>query len=80
MLLDRELEIIADLLAEKLEARRQCIVPRLMDIAQTAAYIGRTISAVTHMVKKGTLPVTKIDGKVQIDREKLDLLIKASTI
>ena len=76
---DQELESIADRLADKLEARRQCIQPRLLDISQAAAYLGRTTSGVQHMVKRGTLPVTKLDGKVQIDRLELDRLIKDRT-
>ena len=39
----------------------------------------RIASGVQHMVKRGTLPVTKLDGKVQIDREELDRLIKDRT-
>ncbi len=79
LLNDKELERIADRLAEKLDARRQCILPRLLDISSVALYLGRTEVAVQQMVKRGTLPVTRIDGKVQIDRLKLDLLIEART-
>jgi excisionase family DNA binding protein len=76
---DKELEQIADRLADKLEARRQSIVPRLMDLAEAARYLGRTLSGLQHMVKRGALPVTRIDGKVQIDRQELDRLIKDRT-
>jgi len=81
VLLDnRELELIADILADKLEARRHCIVPRLMDISEAAKYLGRTVSGVQHMVKRGTLPVTRMDGKIQIDRQIVDQLIKVRTV
>lgn len=76
---DKELEHIADRLVDKLEARRQCIAPRLMDLAEAARYLGRTLSGLQHMVKRGTLPVTRIDGKVQIDRQLLDQLIRVRT-
>ena len=81
MLLDeKELEQMANLLAEKLNLRRPpAVVPRLMDIAATAVYMGRSVSGVTHLVKKGLLPITKLDGKIQIDRIALDRLIVEST-
>lgn len=77
---DQELERIADRLAEKLEARRQCITPRLMDIPETARYLGRSVSAIQQMLRRGTLPNTRIDGKVQVDRVELDRLIKDRTV
>ena len=76
---DVDLDRLVDRLIEKLEARRPCIAPRLLDIPTAALYLGRTTSGIQHMVKKGTLPVTKLDGKVQIDREELDRLIKDRT-
>lgn len=77
---DEQLERIADRLAEKLAARGKAVEPRLMDIPSMASYLGRSVAAVQHMVKRGTLPVTKIDGKVQIDRSIVDQLIKARTV
>lgn len=76
---DNDLERLADRLAEKLEARRQCITPRLMDVAETARYLGRTVSAIQHMIKRGLLPGTRIDGKLQTDRVVIDQIIKATT-
>lgn len=75
---DEALERIADRLVEKMNLR-VALTGRTMDIAQTAAYLGRTVSAVQHMVKRGTLPTTKLDGKVTIDRLLLDRLIEAKT-
>ena len=77
---DKELEQFADRVAEKLNLRKPpSLVPRLMDIAATAVYMGRSVSGVTHLVKKGLLPITKLDGKIQIDRIALDRLIVEST-
>lgn len=76
---DNDLERLADRLAEKLEARRQCAAPRLMDIAETARYLGRSTTAIQHMINRRTLPITKLDSKVQVDRVLLDKLIKEST-
>lgn len=52
---------------------------RLMDIPTTAVYIGRTVAATHQMIKRGKLPVVKLDGKLQIDRLALDRLITKST-
>lgn len=78
-MLDEDLERLADRVVEKLDAKRTPITPRLMDLETTAKYIDRTLSAVTHLVKKGLIPVTKIDGKLQVDRIALDKLIEKST-
>jgi hypothetical protein len=34
---------------------------------------------VTHLVNKGKIPITKLDGKIQVDRLALDKLIEKST-
>ena len=52
---------------------------RLMDVKEAAMYLGRTVVAVEQLVKRGTLPVTRLDGKIQFDREVLDKLIRDST-
>jgi hypothetical protein len=77
---DKKLERLADRLAEKLEERRQCSAPRLMDIAETARYLGRSTTAIQHMINRRTFPITKLDTKVQVDRVLLDKLINARTI
>ena len=77
---DKELEQMANLLAEKLNLRKPpALVPRLMDITATAVYMGRSVSGVTHMVKRGLLPITRLDSKIQIDRIALDKLIAENT-
>ncbi len=75
---DQELERLADRLAEKLAAR-QSVEQRLMDLPDTARYMGRSLSAVQHLVKKGIIPVTWIDSKPQTDRVVLNKLIIDST-
>lgn len=77
---DTELDRLADRMVEKMDARGASVAPRLMNIAITARYIGRTESAVEHMVHRGIIPATRLDGKVQIDRLLLDQLIVAKTI
>jgi hypothetical protein len=48
---------------------------RLFDIAQAATYLGRSPQAIRLLITRRRLPVTKLDGKVQIDRTALDKLI-----
>jgi hypothetical protein len=48
---------------------------RLFDVDQAAIYLGRTPQAVRLLLHRGTLPGTKLDSKVQIDRVALDKLI-----
>jgi hypothetical protein len=77
------LDEILNLLADKIAARisyPSSSSNRLMDLPETAAYLGRTVAAVTHLVKKGKIPITKLDGKIQVDRRALDRLIERSTI
>jgi excisionase family DNA binding protein len=48
---------------------------RLMSVPEAAGYLGRTVGAVEQLIKRGRLPVVKIDSKNQLDRRKLDALI-----
>lgn len=67
-----------DQLAEAISAR---ILPalkssaRLMTVAETAIYIGRTRRAVEHLIERGVIPALRLDNRVQVDREVLDKLI-----
>lgn len=55
------------------------IQPRLLDVDGAAVYLGRTPAAIRKMIERGTLPATKLDGKIQLDRVVLDNLIEQST-
>jgi hypothetical protein len=66
-------------LLEKLERPSTGVQQRLFDVDQAATYIGRTPEAVRLLIHRGKLPVTKIDGKVQIDRTALDKIITDAT-
>ena len=46
-----------------------------MSVPEGARYLGRTPKAVEHLIDRGVIPVTKLDGKRQIDRIALDKLI-----
>ena len=48
---------------------------RLFTLSEAALYLGRTQKAIEHLIDRGRIPVTKLDGKRQIDRTTLDKLI-----
>lgn len=52
---------------------------RLFNVAEAAVYLGRTRKAVEHLITRGAIQVTKLDGKRQIDRSVLDKLIADKT-
>ena len=71
-----------DELADAIASRVRVAVaqgPRLMTIKQTAEYIGRSPDAVEMLIRRGVIPATKIDGRVQVDRAALDKLIEKRT-
>lgn len=69
-------DAIAERLAERL-TRFAGLRPsrRLFTMAEAAEYIGRSPKAVERLIQRGAIPVTKIDGKRQVDREALDKII-----
>lgn len=71
-----------DRLAEALVSRISAPAPapkRLFTLSEAAEYIGRSPKAVEHLIQRGTIPVTKLDGKRQVDRAALDKIIADST-
>jgi excisionase family DNA binding protein len=54
-------------------------VRRLLDLEAAAEYLGRSPEAVKKLISRGRIPVTRLDGKIQIDRYALDKLISEST-
>lgn len=53
-------------------------VQRLLNIEEAAVYLGRTPSGLRIMTHRGHIPVVRLDGRVQLDREDLDKLINSS--
>lgn len=75
---------INDLAAAVAAAIREQISPnanqkRLFTVREAAEYLGRTPKAVEHLIARGTIPVSKLDGKRQIDRAALDKVIEERT-
>jgi excisionase family DNA binding protein len=55
------------------------VTKRLFTVQDAAVYLGRSVRAVDHLIARGSIQVTKLDGKRQIDRTALDKLIEANT-
>ena len=72
---DKELETIACVLADKMDTRGRTIMPRLMDVEGAARYLGQSVGVVRLMIQRGTLPLTRLDGKIQVDRLVLDEIV-----
>jgi excisionase family DNA binding protein len=70
------LDALADAIAERVCQRLTAVLERnkgrLLDVAAAAEYIGRTPSALRHLIAKGTIPCVRRDGRVQLDRQDLD--------
>jgi hypothetical protein len=79
MLDDESLERLSTQIAEKLRREPGRAQKRLLSVEEAAIYIGRSVGAVEQFIKRGTVPVTQIDGKRQLDLLALDRIIKDST-
>jgi excisionase family DNA binding protein len=70
------LDVLADAIAQRvcdqLFAAQERNKSRLLDVRAAAEYIGRTPSAVRHLIARGTIPCIRRDGRVQFDRHDLD--------
>jgi excisionase family DNA binding protein len=53
---------------------------RLFTVQEAAVYIGRSPKAVDHLIARGAIQVTRLDGRRQIDRVALDKLIEENTL
>jgi len=76
--LEQLIERLADLVAVRIGTSSGS-AKRLMTITEAAEYIGRSRRAVEAMIARGTIPVTKLDGRCQIDRVALDKMISDRT-
>jgi excisionase family DNA binding protein len=69
------MERMADLMAARIGTSGGSPAKRLMTVASAAEYLDRTPRAIEHLIASGAIPVTKLDGKRQIDKTALDKLI-----
>src|ERR1039457_5764126 len=50
----------------------------VLDVRAAADYIGRSPSALRHLIAKGAIPCVRRDGRVQLDRQDLDNWVELS--
>ena len=74
--LDALADAIAERVFQRLAAAQEQRQSRLLAVPEAAAYIGRTPSALRHMIAKSILPCVRRDGRVQLDRQDLDQWIE----
>jgi len=73
---NQALDALADAIAERVLLRLIAALEkdksRLLDVSAAAEYIGRSPSALRHLIAKGAIPCVRRDGRVQLDRQDLD--------
>ena len=70
--LDTIADAIADRVVQRLTAAMEKDKRRLLDVRAAAAHIGRSPSALRHLIARGQIPCVRRDGRVQLDRQDLD--------
>jgi Helix-turn-helix domain len=70
--LDALADAIAERLFQRLAAAQERGASRLLNVASAAKYLGRTQSALRHMITKRAILCVRRDGRVQFDRHDLD--------
>jgi excisionase family DNA binding protein len=70
--LDALADAIAERIYQRLTAAQERNKSRLLDVPAAAEYIGRSPSALRHLIAKGSIPCVRRDGRVQFDRQDLD--------
>jgi excisionase family DNA binding protein len=67
------LDALVDAIAERVAARlNQSKDPRLLNVDEAAAYIGRTPKALRHMIASGAIAVVREGSRLHLDRADLD--------
>ncbi len=80
-ILDQVLETLADRLAARLLPEFKAasgVRQRLFSVEDGAAYLGRSVHSVRHLIASGKLPVVKMDQRLFLDLQDLDRIIAES--
>ena len=70
---------LADALVSRIARAPSGTRKRLFTLAEAAEYIGRSPKAVERLIQRGGIPVTKLDGKRQVEGNALDRIISDRT-
>jgi hypothetical protein len=76
--LDALADAIAERVFQRLAAAQERNKGRLLDVRAAAEYIGRTPTALRHLIAKKAIPCVRRDGRVQLDRQDLDNWVELS--
>ncbi len=75
---DELAESVAAKVAERLGKCGSGVRQRLLTVEQAAEYLGRSKDAIQHMIAHGKLHASRVDRRVYLDIQDLDLLIEQS--
>src|ERR1022692_3346659 len=78
--LDALADAIAERVFQRLTAEQEHNKSRLLDVRAATDYIGRSPSALRHLIAKGAVPCVRRDGRVRLDRQDLDNWVELSKI
>jgi excisionase family DNA binding protein len=70
--LDALADAIAQRVSDRVLAALELNKSRLLKVPAAAEYIGRSPSALRHLIAKRKIPCVRRDGRVQLDRQDLD--------
>jgi excisionase family DNA binding protein len=76
--LDDLADAIAERVFQRLNAAQERNKGRLLNVSAAAEYIGRSPSALRHLIAKKTIPCVRRDRRVQLDRQDLDNWVELS--
>ena len=76
--LDALADAIAERVFQRLIAAQERNKGRLLDVRAAAEYIGRTPTALRHLIAKQAIPCVRRDGRVQLDHQDLDNWVELS--
>jgi excisionase family DNA binding protein len=69
-------EVASMLKGEMAGASVRAVQPALLNVKQTAAYLGRSEQSVQHLIFQKELPVVRVGRRVHLDRRDLDAWIE----
>ena len=73
-------ELAGEVAKQVVAQMQESVAPkRLFTITEAGIYLGRTPKAVEHLIDRGAIKVTRLDGKRQIDHSALDKIIDDHT-
>ena len=73
---ERLMEVLAEKIADRVRVDSHRLYPRLLTIAQAAAYLGLQADEVERLIARRRISTVRIDRRILLDRDYLDQWIK----